>query len=383
CSSDLGPDHRPGSGRQRRHPGHQGQVRRGGLGDGHQDHRQQPGQVTRMATRSDTAASPVKGGAAPGRPRKGPAPADKEQRRRDRLSRRWQRDRRWSPYAFVARFFLLFAACGLFPLIYTGWASLHQVELTAPTDMNWVGLRNYTRIFDDDFFWNAARNTLTIGIISTVPQLMMAMGIAHILNYKLRASTFYRVAMLAPYATSIAAALVFVLLFGRDYGMINWGLDLVGIDPVDWQGDKWPSQFAVSTIIIWRWTGYNALIYLAAMQAIPQDLYESAALDGANRWQQFLHVTLPSLRPTILFTVVVSTIGASQVFGEPLLFDANKGASGGAEHQFQTLGLYLYEQGWVNQHLGRASAIAWTMFAILIVVGIINYVISRRLRASS
>ncbi|MFJ5263666.1 carbohydrate ABC transporter permease [Streptomyces sp. NPDC088387] len=336
-----------------------------------------------MTTRHDTAAAPPakEGGAAPVG---ASALTPEEGRRRARLSRRWQRDVRWSPYAFVSPFFLLFLAFGLFPLLYTGWASLHQVELTAPTDMNWVGLRNYTRIFDDDFFWNAARNTLTIGIISTVPQLMIALGIAHILNYRLRASTFYRVVMLAPYATSIAAAsLVFVLLFGRDYGMINWALGAVGIDNIDWQNDKWPSQIAVSTIVVWRWTGYNALIYLAAMQAIPNDLYESAALDGASRWQQFLHVTLPSLRPTILFTCVVSTIGASQLFGEPLLFDANKGASGGSQHQFQTLGLYLYEQGWVNQHLGRASAIAWTMFLILIVIGIVNYVISRRLRASS
>ncbi|MGW3867373.1 carbohydrate ABC transporter permease, partial [Streptomyces sp. NPDC005047] len=326
---------------------------------------------------------PPPGGAAPGRP-PGDAVSSEEARKRARLSRRWQRDLRWSPYAFVSPFFLLFAAFGLFPLLYTGWASLHTVELTAPTDMTWVGLDNFTRIFDDEFFWNAARNTLTIGIISTVPQLLMAMGLAHILNYKLRGSTFYRVVMLAPYATSIAAAsLVFVLLFGRDYGMINWALDLVGFDKVDWQSDKWPSQVAVSSIVIWRWTGYNALIYLAAMQAIPQDLYESAALDGASRWRQFIHVTLPQLRPTILFTVVVSTIGASQLFGEPLLFDANKGASGGSQHQFQTLGLYLYEQGWINQHLGRASAIAWTMFLILIVIGIVNYVISRRLRASS
>ncbi|MFJ3227073.1 carbohydrate ABC transporter permease [Streptomyces sp. NPDC086783] len=338
-----------------------------------------------MSTRHDTAAPPVKeGGAAPADRVPAAVPTEADIRRRARLSRRWQRDLRWSPYVFASPFFLLFLAFGLFPLIYTGWASLHTVELTAPTDMEWAGLRNYTRIFDDEFFWNAAKNTLTIGIISTVPQLLMAMGLAHILNYKLRASTFYRVAMLAPYATSIAAAsLVFVLLFGRDYGMINWALHFVGVDSIDWQNDKWPSQIAVSTIIIWRWTGYNALIYLAAMQAIPQDLYESAALDGASRWQQFLHVTLPQLRPTILFTVVVSTIGASQVFGEPLLFDQNKGASGGAEHQFQTLGLYLYEQGWVNQHLGRASAIAWTMFLILIVIGIVNYVISRRLRAST
>ncbi|MFF8775855.1 carbohydrate ABC transporter permease [Streptomyces sp. NPDC015140] len=336
-----------------------------------------------MTTRHDTAAPPSKGGAAPGRP-PGDAVSSEEARKRARLSRRWQRDLRWSPYAFVSPFFLLFAAFGLFPLLYTGWASLHTVELTAPTDMTWVGLDNFTRIFDDEFFWNAARNTLTIGIISTVPQLLMAMGLAHILNYKLRGSTFYRVVMLAPYATSIAAAsLVFVLLFGRDYGMINWALDLVGFEKVDWQSDKWPSQVAVSSIVIWRWTGYNALIYLAAMQAIPQDLYESAALDGASRWRQFIHVTLPQLRPTILFTVVVSTIGASQLFGEPLLFDANKGASGGSQHQFQTLGLYLYEQGWINQHLGRASAIAWTMFLILIVIGIVNYVISRRLRASS
>lgn len=338
-----------------------------------------------MATRHDTAAAPPakEGGAAPARQPADPVP-ELDARRRARLSRRWRRDLRWSPYAFVSPFFLLFIAFGLFPMIYTAWASLHTVELTDPTHMEWAGLHNYTRIFDDDFYWNAARNTLTIGIISTVPQLAMAMGLAHILNYRLRASLFYRVVMLAPYATSIAAAsLVFVLLFGRDYGVINWLLHFVGIGHIDWQNDKWPSQIAVSSIVIWRWTGYNALIYLAAMQAIPQDLYESAALDGASRWQQFFHVTLPQLRPTILFTCVVSTIGASQLFGEPLLFDANKASSGGAEHQFQTLGLYLYEQGWVNQHLGRASAIAWTMFLILIVIGIVNYAISRRLRASS
>jgi cellobiose transport system permease protein len=344
--------------------------------------------VTGISPPHDTAAAPPvnEGGAAPARtPAESPESPESPEtlRKRARLSRRWQRDMRWSPYAFVSPFFVLFVAFGMFPLIYTAWASLHTVELTAPTDMEWAGLRNYTRIFDDEFYWNAARNTFTIGIVSTVPQLMMALGIAHLLNYKLRASNFFRVVMLAPYATSIAAAtLVFVLLFGRDYGMINWFLGLFGVDGIDWQNDKWYAQLAVSSIVVWRWTGYNALIYLAAMQAIPQDLYESAALDGASRWKQFLHVTLPSLRPTILFTVVVSTIGASQLFAEPLMFDANKGASGGPQHQFQTLGLYMYEQGWVNQHLGRASAIAWTMFLILIVVGSINYVISRRLRAS-
>ncbi|MEU7313994.1 sugar ABC transporter permease [Streptomyces sp. NPDC007083] len=312
-----------------------------------------------------------------------PVPADggreRSQQRRGRRRHRW--DARFSPYAFVAPFFVFFAAFGLFPLLYTGWASLHKVSLHDPTRMEWVGLHNFSRLLEDDFFWNALRNTLTIGVLSTVPQLLMALGLAHLLNYRLRGSTFFRVAMLTPYATSVAAAtLVFTMLFGRDYGMINWGLGLVGIEHIDWENGTWTSQLAVSSIVVWRWTGYNALIYLAAMQAVPDDLYESAALDGANRWQQFLHVTIPALRPTILFTVVVSTIGATQLFGEPLLFGGSQ--TGGGSHQYQTLGLYLYEQGWFDFQLGRASAIAWTMFLLLIVIGLVNWLIARRLNST-
>ncbi|MFF7729683.1 carbohydrate ABC transporter permease [Streptomyces sp. NPDC008001] len=298
-------------------------------------------------------------------------------------SRLYRWDVRYSPYAFVAPFFLFFGAFGLFPLVYTGWASLHRVELAAPDHMEWVGLHNYVRLLDDAFFWNALYNTFTIGVLSTVPQLLMALGLAHLLHYRLRAATFWRVALLTPYATSVAAAtLVFVLLYGRDYGMVNWALDAFGIGPVDWQNGTWSSQIAVSSIVIWRWTGYNALIYLAAMQAVPDELYESAALDGATRRQQFRYVTVPALRPTILFTVVVSTIGATQLFGEPLLFGGAGGQKGGASHQFQTLGLYLYEQGWFNFHLGRASAVAWTMFLILLLIAAANMLIARRLRKS-
>ncbi|WP_344531963.1 sugar ABC transporter permease [Streptomyces albiaxialis] len=326
-------------------------------------------------------------GTAPGRgrrrgPRRGPRAArEPGPRALARRSRRYRRDAKWSPYAFIAPFFLFFAAFGLFPLLYTGWASLHAVSLHSPTEMEWVGLRNFSRLLEDEFFWNALRNTFTIGVLSTVPQLAMALGLAHLLHYRLRGSAFFRVALLTPYATSVAAAtLVFALLFGRDYGMINWALGLVGIDNIDWENGTWSSQIAVSTIVVWRWTGYNTLIYLAAMQAVPDDLYESAALDGASRWQQFRHVTVPSLRPTILFTVVVSTIGATQLFGEPLLFGGSQ--NGGGSHQYQTLGLYLYEQGWFNFHLGRASAIAWTMFLILIVIGLLNWLIARRLQKS-
>nr|WP_203689131.1 sugar ABC transporter permease [Streptomyces sp. SID12488] len=295
-------------------------------------------------------------------------------------SRLYRWDMKASPYAFITPFFLVFGAFGLVPLLYTGWYSLHSVQLSSLDHQTWVGLENYKNLWASDFFWNALQNTFTIGLISTVPQLLLALGIAHLLNYKLRGSILWRVVMLTPYATSVAAAtLVFTLLYSWDGGMINWLLHFVGVDAINWRESDWGGQFAVSSIVIWRWTGYNALIYLAAMQAIPTDLYESAALDGANRWQQFRHVTVPMLRPTILFTVVVSTIGATQLFGEPLLFGGSKG---GSEHQYQTLGLYMYDQGWVIGNLGKASAIAWSMFLILLVVAAVNMLINRRLRKS-
>ena len=237
---------------------------------------------------------------------------------------------------------------------------------------------NYRDLFTNQFFWNAFRNTVTIGIISTVPQLCMALGIAHLLNYRLRGRTFFRVAILMPYATSLAAATV---IFARALrpqarpGQLG-RCTSVHLPAVDWQGSKWPSQIAVSTIVTWRWTGYNALIYLAGMQAIRLDLYEAAAIDGAGRWAQFRHVTLPGLRPTILFTIVVSTIGAAQLFGEPLLYH-NGLADGGTSNQYQTLGLLMYQQGWVNDRLGLASATAWTMFLIIVVAVAVNVLLAR------
>ncbi|CAM5348877.1 sugar ABC transporter permease [Streptomyces tanashiensis] len=288
---------------------------------------------------------------------------------------RW--DIKATPYVFIAPFFLTFAAFGLFPLIYTGWLSLNRVELGG--DPSWKGLENYTDLATSEFFWNALLNTFTIGVISTVPQLLMALGLAHLLNYKLRGRGFFRVAILAPYATSIAAAtLVFAQLFNTDYGMINGLLGWVGIDPVDWETSKWPAQIAISVIVTWRWTGYNALIYLAAMQAVPQDLYEAASLDGASRLRQFISVTIPSIRPTILFTIIVSTIGATQLFGEPMLYGGSVGISGGSGNQFQTLSLLMYEKGWVTGALGQASAIAWVMLLLLLLIGGVQALVSRR-----
>ena len=189
---------------------------------------------------------------------------------------------RTAPYAYVAPFFAIFLAFGLFPLIYTAYISLHRYRLGSR--MSWVGLDNYLWLFGNPGFYNALWKTITIGVLSTVPQLALALGLAHLLNYRLRGRTFLRVAMLMPYATSVAAAtLVFALIFGRDAGLVNGLLGVVRIDPVDWRNGNWTAQVTISVIVIWRWTGYNALIYLAGMQAISSDLYEAAAMDGAQR----------------------------------------------------------------------------------------------------
>jgi cellobiose transport system permease protein len=287
-------------------------------------------------------------------------------------------------YAYIAPFFIVFLAFSLYPWLDTAWVSLHDVRLSTYQHQTWIGLDNYRNLLENKYFWNAFANTVTIGIISTVPQLCMALGIAHLLNYQMRGRTFFRVAMLMPYATSLAAAtVIFLELFNKDLGIINWVIQhVLHLPAVDWQGARWPSQIAVSTIVVWRWTGYNALIYLAGMQSIDTALYEAAAMDGASRWNQFRHVTLPGLRPTIVFTIVVSTIGAAQLFGEPLLYDQTGQPNGGGANQYQTLGLLMYQQGWTNDRLGLASATAWTMFLIIVVAVGLNLLLARRREAA-
>src|SRR4051812_15598441 len=181
-----------------------------------------------------------------------PPPTDRRARRHRRLRLPGRR----AAYAYVAPFFVVFAAFSVYPWLDTAWISLHNVSLSTYDKQTWVGFGNYRNLFTNEFFWNAFRNTITIGIISTVPQLCLALGIAHLLNYRLRGKTFFRVAILMPYATSLAAAtVIFAELFNPHVGIINWALTSVHLPAVDWQGSKWPSQIAVSAIVTWRWTG--------------------------------------------------------------------------------------------------------------------------------
>jgi cellobiose transport system permease protein len=279
---------------------------------------------------------------------------------------------------FVAPFFILFAVFGLFPLGYTAWVSLHDWDLTGKG--SFVGLGNYADLFGDADFWNAVVNTLGMLVIATVPQLLLALMLANLLNRKLRGRTFYRMGVLAPIVTSVAAVgIVFSQIFDRDAGMVNGLLGLIGIDAIDWQADKWSSWIAISTMVNWRWTGYNALIYLAAMQSVPRDLYEAAEIDGASRSRQFWSITVPMIRPAVVFTVIVSTIAGMQLFTEPLIFGQGAFAiSGGSLRQFQTVSMYMFEKAFRDFDYGYGSAVAWMIFLLIMLVTLVNFLLTRK-----
>lgn len=303
-----------------------------------------------------------------------PDPA-RPRKRSFRLSRL---DVKYSGYLYIAPFFIIFGIFGLYPMLRTAWMSLHDWDMIGDKEL--IGLDNYVELMTDDYFWNAVFNTLGIFVLSTVPQLLLALFLANLLNRTtLRAKTFFRMAIFVPNVTSVAAvAIVFGMLFQRDFGVFNWLLGFVGIDPIDWDAERWSSWTAIASMVNWRWTGYNTLILLAGMQAIPKDLYEAAAIDGAGQWRQFWRITLPMLTPTFIFVVILSTIGGLQLFTEPLLF-GNGNIIGGDQREFQTIAMYMYEKGIENLNTaGYGAAVAWALFLMIATISAINFLLVRR-----
>jgi len=280
-----------------------------------------------------------------------------------------------SPYLYVSPFFILFAITGLFPLLYTGYISVHQWgTLTGQGDF--VGLDNFRAILDQTAFWKALRNTFSIFLLSSIPQVIAAIVIAAVLNANLRAKTFWRMGVLLPYIVApIAVGLIFAEIFADQSGILNAVLGHLGIGPIGWHSQVLPSHIAIATMVNFRWTGYNTLIFLAAMQAIPAELYEAAIIDGAGRFRQFFSITVPQLRATIIFVVITSTIGGLQIFDEARAFDST--GTGGADKQWMTLTMYIQDLGWGNQlNFGRAAAVAWLLFIVIVLIGIVNFLIS-------
>lgn len=294
-------------------------------------------------------------------------------------SKKLLRSERRSGYLYTSPFFIIFAVFGMFPIVYTFWVGFHKWDPFS--EPQWVGLDNFVLLLGDDRLWIAIRNTISIWLLSSVPQILIALWLAWVLNHaRIKGNTFWRSVVLIPNITSVVAvAVVFGQLFGREYGMINWLLTVLGFQPIDWVNGTLSSHILIAFMVIWRWTGYNALIYLAAMQAVPDELYEAAELDGASRFRQFISVTVPQIRPTIIFTVIVSTIGGLQIFAEPLILDG-QGYGGGVSRQFSTVTLFMFEQGFSRFEYGYASAIAILLTIIIISFSIANFLIVKRIQ---
>ncbi|GAA1858513.1 sugar ABC transporter permease [Myceligenerans crystallogenes] len=292
---------------------------------------------------------------------------------------RW--DVKVSPYLYISPFFVLFALTGLFPLVYTAVVSMYEWNLLGGQG-EFVGLQNYADVLGRGGFWHSLVNTFSIFLLSSVPQVILAVVIAALLDRNIRAATFWRMGVLVPYVVApVAVSMIFGRLFADQYGLINDLIGVFGIDPIGWHSDRWSSHLAIATMVNYRWTGYNALIFLAAMQAVPRDLYEAATIDGAGPWRQFFSVTVPQIRSTIIFVVLTSVIGGLQIFDEPRMFDVH--GRGGGDQQWMTTVLYLYDTAWGTQRdLGRGAAVAWLLFVIILIVGVINFLITQRISSS-
>lgn len=295
-------------------------------------------------------------------------PVPKHPKSQDRLSAQIWKHRK--EYLAISPFYILFAIFGLFPIAFSMFLSFQKWDGIG--EMTYNGLNNYQFMLTDPEFWRAVRNTLLIWIYSTIPMLFIALVVAFLLNASfVRFRTFFRIGYFLPNVTSlVAVAIVFGTVFSNNYGLLNYMLSLLGLNSVEWLNKAWGIQLAISVMVIWRWAGYNAIIYLAGLQSIPTVLYEAAKIDGATGIQSFFRITIPNLRPIILFTVITSTIGGMQIFTEPQVLVGNDGGvSGGG----MTIVLYLYREAFVNNYFGYGAAVGWGMFLLIALFSIVNW----------
>lgn len=289
-------------------------------------------------------------------------PQDPDRRRRSLRSY-------WPQYLAITPFYVLFAVFGLFPILFSVYLSF--TEWDGMGQITFVGLAQYQYLLTDTRFWNAVANTFIIFIISTVPMLFFALVLAFLLHQNIRFKSAYRLAFFLPNVTSmVAMAIVFGSVFSDSFGLVNSALTALNLENIAWLSSDWGIKITIAVMVIWRWTGYNAIIYLAGLQSIPTDLYEAARVDGANNWHIFSKITVPLLRPVILFTVITSTIGGLSLFTEPQVLLGN---SGGTDEAGMTIVLYQYNQAFTQFDFGYGSAIAWALFIIASVFAIINY----------
>ncbi|MER6464362.1 carbohydrate ABC transporter permease [Streptomyces sp. NPDC001288] len=279
---------------------------------------------------------------------------------------------RATPFVFLTPVIVLFLGFKVYPVVYALVLSFTQ-NVGGVTEF--VGGANYGRLLHDPLFWTALRNTLEILVIQVPLMLGLAVVLAVALNSKLlKWRSFFRVAYFVPIVMGLVAyGILFSALLNYQNGFINYLLTSVGLPRIPWLTDPFWAKASIIMAMTWHYTGQSTVMYLAQLQSIPGELYEAAQMDGANRRRQFWHVTLPGLRPALLLTVVLSTIGTLQLFDEPYVL-----TGGGPDNATLTIGMYLYDSAFKNFDFGYASAIGYVLALIVTAVSVIQMLVLRR-----
>ena len=277
---------------------------------------------------------------------------------------------RW-PYAFISPFYILFMIFGAFPLVFSFILSFTNWKGTGALIFNNFG--NYKLILDDKVFWQSMENGLILFFMYVPFQTLLACVLAVILNSKrVRGFRFFRTLIFMPYISSmVAAGFVFQLLFGSRNGLFNSILGFFSLPTIPWLDSVWGARVALCALIIWAWLGYNMVIILAGLQTISSELTEAAMIDGANSVQAFFLITIPLLRPVILFCVITSTIGSFNLFGELMSLFHATGGEGPLNATITPL-LAVFGQAFHNFKLGYASTQAYVYFVLIFVVALLQ-----------
>jgi len=279
----------------------------------------------------------------------------------------WSRRRAPFGYLYVAPVIIWFIGFNLFPiavglgLSLTDWNILNSPRL--------IGLANYANLPSDPLFWASMENTLYFAVVSVGLGTVIALGLAVALNQKLRFLGLYRTLFFLPAVTAlIAVAMVWRWLYDTEYGLINWTISLVGIPPLRWLDDPRLAMLAVIMMSVWRSLGFNTIILLAGLQGIPNEYQEAASIDGAGRWNRFLHITLPLVSPSTFFVAVNSLIGAWQVFDQVWAM-----TQGNPENSTVTIVFLIYQNAFAWGKTGYASALAYVLFLVIMAFTLLQF----------
>ncbi|MBR1670979.1 MAG: sugar ABC transporter permease [Butyrivibrio sp.] len=286
--------------------------------------------------------------------------------------RRRQRNRNLVAYSFIAPNFLGFAIFTLGPIILALLMSF--AEWDGSNAMKFVGLNNFINIFKDERFVSALKNTIIYSVFTVPVTLVMALGLAILLNQNIKGKSFFRTVTFFPYVASlVAVAAVWNMLFTpAKGGIVNQILmNVFHTEPLKWAASSSTVMLTIIMFSVWKNMGYYMVIYLAGLQGISEDLYEAASLDGANAWQKFINITVPQLKPTTFFVTIMLTINCFKVYD--IVYMLAGGSNGVVNKSAIVLVYYIYEEAFRNWKLGQASASALVLFAIVLVVTLIQF----------